>query len=179
MSDIALAVACDQRHGHAPDANRRVAVSGSQKDVLQCAVDVRIVRGEPAERRAQDIAVGDHGAARGVGMGNAAARIHEQHACAQPVERVGERGGLRGLELDEFSDQHGAAKVRNQKPQPLARRLVGETFALMAKQRETCVAFGRSVEIDNDVVDPALRPDTLLIEARLQKLGMRHDRSTC
>ena len=134
-------------------------VAGGQKDVPQRAVDVRIACDEPAERSAQDVAVGDHGAARGVGVDNTAVRIHEQHACAQPVERVGERGGLRRFELDELCDQHGTAKVRNQEPQPLARRLVGETFALMAKQREPCVAFGRSVEIDADVVDPTLRPD--------------------
>jgi hypothetical protein len=109
-------------------------------------------------------------------VGNATARIHEQHAGAQPVKRVGERCGLRRFELDQLSDQHGAAKVRNQEPQPLARRLVGETFALMAKQGEPGVAFGRSVEIDADVVDPALRPDPLLVKARMQKLGMRHDR---
>ena len=64
----------------------------------------------------------------------------------------------------------------NQEPQPLARRLVGETFALIAKQCDPCAAFGCSVQIDADVVDPAPRLDQLFIKSRLLKVGVRHDR---
>ena len=49
-----------------------------------------------------------------VGVGNAAVRIHEQDARTEAIERGGKRGGLRRLELDEPSDQHSAAKMRNQ-----------------------------------------------------------------
>ena len=59
MGDIALAIAREQWHGDAPDTNRRVASVGSQKDVPQRAIVVRIVRHELAERCAQDIAFYD------------------------------------------------------------------------------------------------------------------------
>jgi hypothetical protein len=84
--------------------------------------------------------------AGGVGMDHARARVDEEHAGAETVERIGECRHLDRLEIDHLADQHGAAQVRREQPQAPARVVVGNAIAFMAEDHEGGDAGRRSLE---------------------------------
>jgi hypothetical protein len=101
--------------------------------------------------------------------------IDQEHAGAESIERVGECGGFRRLEIDDPADQHGPAKVRDEQPHALARRVVGKPVALVPEDDMAGLCRRRPLQNDMDIVDPALRLDPLLVQAGFEELVLRNE----
>ncbi len=74
------------------------------------------------------------------------AGIDEAHARAQPVQGIGQRRALGGLEIEHSGDQNRAADVGDDQAHALAHLVIDDAIALVAKHSEHRHAGGRLVE---------------------------------
>ena len=131
---------------YALDPERHIAILGAGDDVGQHPIALPIVGDQPTAGGVQDLGLGQHGLTRGIGAHDAAARIEQQHASADAVERVGKGRGFRGLLLDHLADERGAANVRHDQSHAPARFTVDEAVARVAKDHEGGPARRRLVQ---------------------------------
>jgi hypothetical protein len=92
-------------------------------------------------------------------------RVHEEHARADTVERVGECRRFDCLEIDHAADKHGAANMRGDEAHAPARVEVGDAVAGVTENAKQGDPRRRLFERDGYVVHPALRTRPLLEEA--------------
>jgi hypothetical protein len=82
MRHVALAVVGRQRHRDAVGADRRIAINGGTKHIVQCLLRFRLVGGKPSGGRTQQGALDQERAAIGIGIGmnDPRARIDQDQA---------------------------------------------------------------------------------------------------
>ena len=73
-------------------------------------------------------------------MQDASSRIDKAHPRTDAIERVGERRGFDGLEIDMPADKHCPANVQHDKAHALAYFIVDHAIAFVAKYSEQCRA---------------------------------------
>ena len=140
MGHVALAILSGQRHRDPLDAERGVALPRGGKDIAQSPINLCITRGEPPGRCSQNIARVQNGIACRIGVNETSTGIDEEHARAEPIERVNECRDFGGLELEHPADHDGTPDVRRDQPHLLARTIVHDAISLVAKDSE----YGRT-----------------------------------
>src|ERR1700682_2140740 len=174
MGDVALAVPADQRYCDSLGAEGSVTLFNGRKYPPQCLIDLRIAGHKASADVMQDVARIENGLPGGIGVNETSTRIDETQAGVKPIERIGECRGLRNPEIEHSGNHDRAANVRSDQPHAMARFIVDEAVAFMAKDPEHGHAGRRSVENGAHEVDEALRPSPFLIESGRCEFIVRH-----
>ena len=112
---------------------------------------------------------------RRIRMNDATAGIDQKHPSADAVERVGKRGSLRCLEIDQVADEQRAAEVRHEQADAPARFIIEQPVALVAEHSEKRNTRHRLVEHRRREIGKLLWPHPLLIESCLLELVVWND----
>src|ERR1700730_4480758 len=105
-------------------------------------------------------------------MDNAAARIDEEHAGAEPVEGVRKCCRLGLSQIQHLGYEHRPAGMWRDELHATARLIVHEAIALMTKNGEHRDSRGRFFENGGCRVDPPLRICPFLLKAGLKKFAI-------
>ena len=142
---------------------------------MQRVVCLRVDGSELSACAAEDRPLVQHLQRGHIGLHDAPRAIHQHQRRCDAVEDVGQCGRFHLVLLDHFSDEHGAADMRNNEAHVAAGRLVRSAIALVAKHAAFRIGRRRFFERSGNEIDPALRLRPLFIELRRPKFIVRHN----